>query len=100
MTIHEFIKKRPYLIWYVKDLDNLSEESIVEHTLNYGDWKDVQTLIKILGMEKTAEIFRRKSTPSPAGRQNYHPQIKHYFTLYFDKYAPATKAKRKLLQHA
>jgi hypothetical protein len=84
MTIHEFIKKRPYLIWYVKDLDNLSEESIVEHTLNYGDWKDVQGMIKILGMKKTAEIFRKKSV---VPRSNYDPKVKNYFRLYFNKYA-------------
>ena len=27
MTIHEFIKTRPYLVWYVKDLDKLDEAS-------------------------------------------------------------------------
>lgn len=84
MTIHEFIKKRPYLIWYVKNLDKLSEESIVEHVLNYGDWDDVQEMIKILGMEKTAKIFRAKSQQK---RSNYRPEIKNYFQLYFNKYA-------------
>ena len=48
MTIHQFIKKRPYLIWYVKNYDALSEDSIVEATLNYGDWDDVMKMIKIL----------------------------------------------------
>jgi len=38
-AIHAFIKKRPYLIWYVKDLGKLSEASIVEHGLNYGGWR-------------------------------------------------------------
>ena len=88
MTIHQFIKKRAYLVWYVKDLDKLNTESIVEHVLNYGDWDDVQAMIKILGMKKTAEIFRRKSTPDKFGRQNYGPQVKNYFQLYFQKYAP------------
>ncbi len=88
MTIHQFIKKRPYLIWYVKNLDNLDEMSIVEHVLNYGDWDDVQDLIKTLSMKKTAEIFRHKSKPDKFGRQNYRPEIKHYFNLYFNKYAP------------
>ena len=90
MDIHQFIKKRPYLFWYVskKNLGKLNEESIVEHVLNYGDWGDVQGLIKILGIRKTAEIFRLKSTPSKIGRQNYRPEIKHYFNLYFEKYAP------------
>ena len=87
MTIHQFIKKRPYLVWYVKDLSKLDEASIVEHVLNYGDWDDVQQMIKILGMKKTAKIFREKSTPSKMGRQNYRPEIKHYFNLYFNKYA-------------
>ena len=87
MTIHEFIKKRPYLIWYVKDLDKLSEASIVEHVLNYGDWDDVQEMIKILGLEKTAKIFREKSAPDKFCRQNYRPEIKNYFQLYFHKYA-------------
>ena len=89
MTIHQFIKKRPYLIWYVskKDLGQLDEASIVEHVLNYGNWDDVQKMIKILGLKKTARIFREKSKPSKMGRQNYRPEIKHYFNLYFNKYA-------------
>ena len=87
MTIHQFIKKRPYLVWYVKDLTSLSEESIVEHILNYGDWDDVQEMIKILGMEKTAGIFRKRSAPDRFGRQNYRPEIKNYFNLYFNRHA-------------
>lgn len=87
MTIHDFIKKRKYLIWWVKDYDKLKAESIVEATLNYGDWDDVQALIKILGIKKTAKIFRAKSKPSKIGRQNYHAATKHYFTLYFNKHA-------------
>ncbi len=87
MTIHQFIKKRPYLIWYVKDYDKLDESSIVEATLNYGDWDDVLKLIKILGMKKTAKIFRVHSKPDKFGRCNYLPDIKHYFNLFFNKHA-------------
>lgn len=89
MTLGNFIKKRRYLVWYVKEPENLSEESVVEAVLNYGNWDDVQTLIKILGMEKVAKIFREKSKPSKIGRQNYRERAKKYFSLYFDKYAPA-----------
>ena len=84
MTIRQFIKKRPYLVWYVKNLDKLSEESIVEHVLNYGDWDDVKKMIKILGIKKTAAIFRKKSRQK---RCNYDSKIKNYFQLYFNKYA-------------
>ena len=87
MTIHDFIKARPYLIWWVKNYDALDAEAIVEATLNYGTWEDVQTLIGILGIQKVAQIFREKSQPSAMGRQNYFPEIKNYFNLYFHKYA-------------
>ena len=87
MTIRNFIKRRPYLVWYVKNPENLSHEAIVEAVLNYGDWDDVQTLIKILGIKKVAEIFRKKSKPSKMGRQNYEPKVINYFNLYFNKYA-------------
>jgi len=87
MNMHNFIKKRKYLIWWVKDYNKLKAESIVEATLNYGDWDDVQELIKILGIKKVAKIFREKSKPSKVGRQNYFEKTKHYFNLYFNKYA-------------
>lgn len=87
MTVHDFIKKRKYLIWWVKDYNKLDAESVVEATLNYGDWDDVQTLIKILGIKKVAKIFRAKSKPSKIGRQNYRREAIHYFNLYFNKYA-------------
>jgi len=75
MTISDFIK------------DRLGPEPVVEATLNYGDWDDVQTLISILGIKKVAKIFREKSKPSAMGRQNYRTKTKHFFTLYFNKHA-------------
>jgi hypothetical protein len=84
MTINDFIKKRPHLIWYTKDYDKLSPEAIVEAVLNYGDWDDVKKVIKILGIKKTASIFRKKSKQK---RCNYRPEVKNYFRLYFKKYA-------------
>ena len=87
MTIHDFIKERKHLIWWINDYNALGEAAILEATLNYGDWGDVQTLIKILGVKKAAQIFREKSEPSPVGRQNYRPEVKNFFTLYFNKYA-------------
>lgn len=89
MQLGAFIKKRPYLIWHTKNYEDLSPESIVEAVLNYGDWDDVQTLIKILGIKKMARIFRKKSKLSKIGRQNYRPEIINYFNLYFKKHARA-----------
>lgn len=84
MTINDFIKKRPYLIWYTNDYKHLSKEVIVESVLNYGDFDDVKKMISILGMEKTATIFRRQIRRQ---RVNYDPKIINYFKLYFKKYA-------------
>lgn len=84
--LKKFIQKRKNLFWYIKDTINLSEESAVEHILNYGDWNDVQILIKILGIKKVAKIFREQ-TSSKRMRINYDLKVKHYFTLYFKEYA-------------
>lgn len=86
-AIHRFIQSRPYLVWYVKDLGRLSEEAIVEATLNYGDWEDFQELIRILGMKEVARVFRGKSRLVSTGRTNYRPEVEHYFTLYFNAHA-------------
>lgn len=87
MTLEKFLKSKPYLIWYVKDISKVSHEAAVEAVLNYGDWSDVQKLIKILGIKKTAEIFKKKSKKSKMGRTNYRPEVINYFNLYFKKYA-------------
>ena len=84
MTLNSFIKKKSYLFWSTKNYDNLSKEAVVEAVLNYGDFDDVKKMIKILGMKKTAAIFRKKSKQR---RCNYEPKVKNYFKLYFNKYA-------------
>jgi hypothetical protein len=86
MTLKEFIKKRKHLIWYVSDYDSLDTETIVEAVLNYGNWEDVQTLFRILGIQETARIFREQMSDQNA-RPRYDDKIQHYFKLYFDKYA-------------
>jgi hypothetical protein len=84
MTLQTFIKKRPYLVWSTKNYDGLSDATILEAVLNYGDWDDVQKVIKILGIKKAARIFREKLRQK---RCNYRSEVKHYFTFYFNKYA-------------
>jgi hypothetical protein len=90
-TLYHFISERKHLIWYVKDYRALNEEAIVEATLNYGNWNDVQNVIGILGIERVAAIFRKQMV---TGRQrgNYHPKTRHYFSLYFMRHAPEAYA--------
>ncbi|MEK7064954.1 MAG: hypothetical protein AAB963_00745 [Patescibacteria group bacterium] len=87
MTIATFIKSKPYLLWYVKDKSKVSPEAVVEAVLNYGDWPDVQKLIKILGLRNVARIFNQQQHLS-SGRTNYSQKTSHFFNLYFNKYAP------------
>ena len=84
MKINDFIKERPYLVWGTRNYENLSEEVIDENVLNYGDFNDVKKMFAILGIKKTAGIFKGQISQK---RNNYRPKIKNYFNLYFKKYA-------------
>lgn len=92
--INEFIKKRPGLVWSTTQYDKLSEEVIVEAVLNCGNFKDVNEIIRILGIAKVAKIFRRAYRKY---RYNYRPEIRHYFRLFFNKYAPRDKWYQRLV---
>lgn len=80
--VQDIIRKKPYLAWYVKNVENLSDESVLEHVLNYGNWDDVQTFIKIKGLESTKNLFNKALKKR---RSNYPDNIKHYFSLYFNR---------------
>lgn len=81
MLVNTIIINKPYLAWYIKDPKNLSEESVLEHVLNYGNWEDVQQFISLKGIQETAAIFHRSFQNK---RTNYQPSIRAYFTRYFD----------------
>jgi len=72
------------LVWYVKDTARLSQSAVLEAVLNYGDFSDVKTLLKVIGTKKAAGIFRRQMK---SRRHNYRPEIANYFKLYFQKHA-------------
>ncbi len=84
MNIQEFIIKHPHFVWWNTNPETLSTEAIVEATLNFGNWEDVQEIIDILGKEEVARIFFIQTKQR---RSNYHPKTKHFFTLYFHDYA-------------
>jgi hypothetical protein len=84
MTLEKFTSQHPHLFWYIKDLRLVSPELALEQVLNYGDFKDVKLLFKILGTDRAANIFGEQIKKE---RCNYRPEIKNYFKLYFEKYA-------------
>ena len=84
--IKAFIHKNKALFWYTPEdkKENISLEFLVETTLNYGTLNEIKTLIRILGVQKTAQIFF-----SLEGRKklNYYPEIYNFFSLFFSRYA-------------
>jgi len=84
MKLQDIIAKKPYLAWYVKDPKKLSDESVLEHVLNYGNWEDVQQYIQVKGLRETAHIFTQSLNHT---RSNYLPEVKHYFRKYFTRHA-------------
>jgi len=84
MSVTDIIKNKPYLAWDIKNPEELSEQSVLEHVLNYGNWENVQEFIKIKGIRETAELFKQSLQKK---RSNYAPEIKSYFIRYFNHYA-------------
>ena len=60
-------------VWYTKNYDDLSEKSILEAVLNYGDW-----------FERIYNLFNEMRAQR---RVNLRPQVVNYFSKYFAKYA-------------
>jgi len=81
----DIIRHDPSLIWYTKSYDTLDIRSVVEAVLNFGTWKQTQHLIKILGMDKVAQLFAWHNTQS---RSNLHKLARNYYSHYFARYAP------------
>lgn len=81
--LKDIVKRKPYLFWYVRDIESLSVDSIVEAILCRGDFDDFLELIKILGMENVAKTFFRQVSMK---RTNYTTKTGNYFTLFFKKH--------------
>ncbi len=82
--IREIVRRNPALIWYTKDYEHLDEESVMEAVLNYGSWQETQKLLRILGMRRAKKLFE---TMTSRKRCNFEPMVKHYFQIYFKRYA-------------
>ena len=81
-----FIREHQSLFWYVKEdaKEKISIDYVVETILNYGALDDVKKLIELLGIKNISEVFFRQTART---RHNYFPQVKNYFTLYFNRHA-------------
>jgi len=82
--IFRLFEEKPYLAWYVRDKKKMSEESMLEHILSYGNWEDFLTVENTWGIEKTNTLYKNLKSKK---RVNLRPQTINYFDLYFAKYA-------------
>lgn len=87
-VVKEYIRRHADLFWYSPEDkgETVSDELLVEHILNYGTMDDVRELFQVMGLQRTAEIFRGMT-----GRKalNFFPEIWNYFNLLFARYAPS-----------
>lgn len=86
MTRSQIIDKNRQLFWYTPEekKQDISDALLVERILNDGSLADYRDLISALGGKRVAEVFF-----SAKGRQkdNYYPEIYHFFSLVLSKYA-------------
>ena len=75
------------LFWHIKkdELANISDRVLVEFILNYGSLQAVKDLFETLGKEEVAKEFSKAVNEK---RNNYFPQVKHFFNSYFTKNVP------------
>ncbi|MBP5499014.1 MAG: hypothetical protein J6X81_06585 [Muribaculaceae bacterium] len=85
MLRQQLIDKHKNLFWYTpeKEKQNISDSLLVERILNDGTLDDYRELIHVFGSKRVAEVFF-----SAKGRQkqNYYPEIYHFFSLVLKKY--------------
>ncbi len=72
------------MIWYSKNFQNLSQESIFEAIINHGDWEDFTKLQNIFGIKNSQLLFKKIANKK---RSNIRPETKNYFKKYFARYA-------------
>ncbi len=84
--VKKFIREHSNLFWYTPEdkKEEISHDFLVETILNYGTLDDFKDLVKIFGIKQLTNIFLRAKGRQ---KQNYYPEIYHYFSLIFKKYA-------------
>jgi hypothetical protein len=84
--IKAFILENSSLFWYTPQdkKEDIGPDLLVEMILNYGSLKQIQTLIKIMGIEEISRVFFNAT-----GRKklNYYPEIYNFFELFLKKNA-------------
>ncbi len=82
----DFIYRHSSLFWYTPEDKKveISPELLIETIMNYAEMDSVKELIKLMGINRIAEVFY-----SLDGRKklNYYPEIYSFLSLVLKKYA-------------
>jgi hypothetical protein len=85
-ALKKFIHKNSHLFWYTPadKLEQMSDELILEHILNYADLITIKEYFKIVGLKKAYQLFNNMK-----GRKkgNIYPEIYALFSAFFKKHA-------------
>lgn len=82
------IRKNAHLFWYSKESEkeNLPLGVVMEFFINYAQKEAIKELFDIVGIKTAAAIFFDQ-LKTQKDRSNYFPELRNYFTLYFNRYA-------------
>lgn len=85
MSREQIIDKHRSLFWYTPDdqIHDISDALLVERILNDGSLDDYRELIQALGGKRVAKVF---FAATGRQKQNYYPEIYHFFSLVLKKY--------------
>jgi hypothetical protein len=77
-------KKKPEIFWDIpkESIDNLSNESLIERLLNYGDMDQLRSIVK--DKEEFKKNYLRIRNQK---RCNLFPEVVNYIDLYLNKNA-------------
>jgi hypothetical protein len=82
--IKKFIEEHQHLFWYTpaKEKENISDELLLEHILNYADLMTIKRLFALMGIEKVKAIFQNFKGSK---KGNIYPEIYHLFSEYLKR---------------
>ena len=86
MNKQQYIEEHQNMFWYTPadKKAEISDALLVETILNDGTLADYKDLLHVLTPERVAEVFFGANGRQ---KQNYYPEIYHFFSLLLAKYA-------------
>lgn len=91
--LKSFIRRNSYLFWSVpeNEKENVSNTALLETVLNYAELPVIKEFFDIITIDTAASVFYGLSERQ---KGNLYPEIYHFFSKYFEKYASRNIIKR------